>query len=206
MNQALLIFARNLIYGHVKTRIAATLGNDTALYVYKKLLQHTCTIANTVAVDKIVFYSNYIEKDDDWGDNSHDKQIQQGNDLGTRMEHAFMYAFEKGYEQAAIIGTDCPELSSEIINEAFTRLKEYDLIIGPARDGGYYLLAMRSLYKPLFKNISWSTHMVLDETLAIAKELKLSYSLLPVLNDIDDEKDLALLKEFQYDKHNHSNI
>ena len=190
MKQALLIFAKNLIYGEVKTRLAATVGNDAAFSVYKELLQYTKEITKDIPADKIIFYSNRIEEEGIWRNENCNKQIQMGNDLGERMQNAFAYAFENEYEEVNIIGTDCFELTSSIINDAFNRLKNYDVVIGPAKDGGYYLLGMKKLYSEIFQNILWSTDRVLQQTIAICKRESLSCHLLQVLSDIDDEKDL----------------
>ncbi len=197
MKQAVLIFAKNLIYGHVKTRLAATAGNDVAFSVYKELLQHTKSIVENIIADKIVFYSNNIEKRDLWNNEIFKKQLQSGKDLGKRMHNAFAYAFENGYGEVLIIGTDCFELTSSIIDVAFSQLKHHDVVIGPATDGGYYLLGMKSLYPLLFENIAWSTKTVFGETIAACNQLSLNYYLLPELNDVDEEKDLKRLQIVQ---------
>jgi|CXWL01.1.fsa_nt_gi rSAM/selenodomain-associated transferase 1 len=191
MKQALIIFAKNLIYGQVKTRLAATIGNDMALTVYRHLLQHTVSVTNYLPVEKIVFYSNTIEEQDLWDNEVYKKQVQFGNDLGERMQYAFDYAFERGNKEVAIIGTDCLDLTSAIIMNAFAWLKNYDVVIGPASDGGYYLLAMKQMHQQLFKNIAWSTVEVLKQTLAICNQQNLSVYQLPVLSDIDNENDLT---------------
>lgn len=190
MKQVVLIFAKNLIHGEVKTRLAATAGKDVAFSVYKELLQHTKEITKDIAAGKIVFYSNDIEAQGIWSDETFNKQIQKGNDLGERMQNAFAYAFANGYKEVVIIGTDCFELTPAIIMGAFAYLKTHDIVIGPAEDGGYYLLGMKKLYSEMFQNILWSTDSVLQQTIAICKRKSLSCHLLQVLSDIDDEKDL----------------
>lgn len=190
MKQSLLIFAKNEVFGKVKTRLADTLGNERALDVYQKLLKHTCTITKALPVHKIVFYSDYIEQQDLWSSTQYQKRVQQGEDLGLRMRNAFANVLDEGADRAVIIGTDCPDLSSGIIMEAFDKLNIYDIVIGPAKDGGYYLLAMKGLNSDLFYNIDWSTDLVLKQTLDICKSKKLSVHLLPVLADIDREEDL----------------
>jgi len=198
MKQALLIFAKNLIYGKVKTRLAATMGNDLALSVYKQLLSYTQHITFALSFGKIVFYSDFMEKDDIWGKEDFQKQIQIGNDLGERIENAFEYAFHQNHNKVVIIGTDCVELTSDIINKAFNSLDDHDVVIGPAKDGGYYLLGIKKLNAELFKKISWSTGDVLNQTLWICKKLNLTVFLLPELSDIDNEEDYkrALEKYF----------
>ncbi len=194
MKQVILIFAKNLIYGKVKTRLAATAGKDVAFSVYKELLQHTNEITKNIIADKIIFYSNDIEAMDIWSDEIYKKEIQQGKDLGERMLNAFAYVFKNGYEEAIIIGTDCFEVTSSIINQAFSHLKDNDVVIGPAKDGGYYLLGMKKLHIELFQDISWSTAHVLQQTFANCMKENLTYQLLQELSDIDDEKDLLKTK------------
>lgn len=194
MKQALLIFTKNLVYGEVKTRLAATAGNEVAYQVYKQLLQHTKEITAPILTDKIIFYSNKIEAQDLWDNSIYYKQLQSGNNLGERIENAFGYAFENRYKQVLIIGTDCAEITSSIIDEAFAQINCYDVVIGAAEDGGYYLLGMKKLHHLLFNNIKWSTETVFDDTIAACDQLNLSYYLLPKLRDIDNESDLMRSK------------
>ncbi len=193
MKQALIIFVKNKIAGKVKTRLAATIGEQAALHIYQQLLAHTHSAVENLKVDKFVFYADHLEEDI-WTGADFKKQMQQGSDLGERMKNAFNNLFENGYEKALIIGTDCPGIEEEIIENAFAQLDNFDVIIGPAKDGGYYLLGMKKLLSFLFQNIKWSTRSVLKDTIAICKQHKLSYFLLPQLADIDVEKDLIYLK------------
>ena len=192
--QALLIFTKNPEAGKVKTRLAATMGNDAALAIYHQLLLHTVSVTEYLLVEKFVFYSNFIEQEDVWNSKRYHKEVQQGADLGERMKNAFTSAFRKGYDKIVIIGTDCPDLNAGIIMNAFVYLQSHDVVIGPAEDGGYYLLGMKQLYSDLFENLQWSTIAVFNDTLKICDELELTYQLLPVLNDIDEEKDLQAFK------------
>ncbi len=188
MKNALLIFVRNPVLGKVKTRLAATIGNEKALLVYSHLLQHTQTITATLPATTFVYYADFINEDDVW--NGYEKRLQSGNDLGERMKNAFSQIFNTGYSNICIIGSDCYELSSKIITEAFTALEIYNTLIGPASDGGYYLLGMQHPLKDVFSKIEWSTKNVFNETLNRINALSLTYHLLPQLNDIDDEADL----------------
>lgn len=166
------------------------MGDEAALSVYKQLLDHTVSITKDLPVVKTVFYSNFLEPADVWQDSRYKKQLQEGSGLGERMRHAFEYSFKQGIKKTVIIGTDCFELSSAIIINAFAYLDSNDVVLGPAHDGGYYLLAMKENQPQLFENISWSTEEVLEQTLSICKELNLSVFQLPVLADIDNEEDL----------------
>ena len=189
MKNALIIFVRNLVLGKVKTRLAADIGNEKALQVYEHLLEHTHSITKNLAVTKLVYYADDINEDDLW--NGFEKRLQQGNDLGERMQDTFKHLFNEGYSKVCIIGSDCYELNNNIIETAFEKLDNADVVIGPVMDGGYYLLGCNKLIPEFFINKAWSTETVFADTLKDASALKLSIQQLPVLNDIDDEKDLC---------------
>ncbi len=191
----LMIFAKNPELGKVKTRLAKTIGNEKALMIYLKLLEHTHAVADKVFADKAIFYSNKVQDFDILDYYKFPKFLQKGKDLGERMERAFGQAFAQNYDKVVIIGSDCIEINSAIIEDAFTALNDNNVVIGPAEDGGYYLLGMDRHYPHLFKNKIWSTPDVFLDTLLDLKKLKLSYSLLPTLSDVDEEKDLGILRK-----------
>lgn len=190
-----MIFAKNPEIGKVKTRLARTIGDKKALMIYLKLLEHTHAVADRVFADKAIFYSEKVQDFDILDYYKFPKFLQKGNDLGDKMERAFGQAFGQDYEKVVIIGSDCFELSTEIIEDAFTALDEHNVVIGPAQDGGYYLLGMDRHYPHLFKSKNWSTEDVFLDTLLDVKKLKLSYNILPTLNDVDEEKDLGELRK-----------
>ncbi len=186
----LIIFYRNPELGKVKTRLAAAVGDEKALAIYLKLATHTREVALASDFDRVVYYSHHVDTEDNWQENSFHKKLQVGNDLGIRMYNAFENAFRDGYAHVCIIGTDCLELTSEILSAAFEQLKAHDVVIGPARDGGYYLLGMKQLHKDLFANKEWSTNTVAKRTIVDFQNLNLTYSKLATLSDIDREEDL----------------
>ncbi|MCB9236035.1 MAG: TIGR04282 family arsenosugar biosynthesis glycosyltransferase [Bacteroidia bacterium] len=188
----LMIFVKNPELGKVKTRLARTLGEEKALQVYRFLLDHTREVAREVGVDRAVFYSSFADENDSWGEEFFQKYVQEGDDLGERMENAFAKAFAMGYKSVVIIGSDCLELSSQHLNDAFAALIDHDTVVGPARDGGYYLLGMNKIHPEFFLDKQWSTDSVLPNTLRNILELKLSHVLLAELSDVDFEEDLAL--------------
>jgi hypothetical protein len=188
MKNALIIFVRNPVLGKVKTRLAATIGNEKALLVYQHLLQHTQSITPNIPATKFIYYADFINNNDIW--NGCEKRLQSGNDLGERMKNAFEELFDLGFEKICITGSDCYELTSEIINEAFENLYSRKTVIGPAADGGYYLLGMQFPFKDLFSAIEWSTKTVFIETINKINAQSLNCHLLTSLNDIDDENDL----------------
>lgn len=186
----LMIFIRNARIGQVKTRLAATVGDERALEIYILLLDYTSSLTAHLPVDKAVFYSDFMEEVDEFPIPIFQKYLQLGNDLGDKMKNAFIKMFARGYEKVIIIGSDCYELSPEIIESAFQVLDENEVVIGPAKDGGYYLLGSKKLIPEFFSNKTWSTNNVLLDTILDCKNVGLSYFLLPELNDIDEEIDL----------------
>ncbi|HVE60996.1 MAG TPA: TIGR04282 family arsenosugar biosynthesis glycosyltransferase [Chitinophagaceae bacterium] len=189
MSEALIIFVRNPELGKVKTRLAATLGQEKALEIYQQLLAHTLAITKTLAIQKFVFYEGVITKQDMWEVNGYHQLLQKETDLGKKMHYAFEAVLEKGFNKVVIIGSDCIELTESIIQEAFYQLNTKEVVIGPANDGGYYLLGMRCLHPELFINKKWSSNTVYGATVNDFNELGLSHYELPVLIDIDTEDD-----------------
>lgn len=190
--QLLIVFIKNPELGKVKTRLAKTMGERKALEIYKSLLSHTHTITRIVNTDKALFYSDYVDHSDEWEDALYFKKVQKGNSLGERMQNAFAWAFEQHYSSVCIIGSDCYELTTACIESAFQKLAKAEVVIGPSFDGGYYLLAMRSLLPFLFKNKRWSTGTVFKDTIQDIETHHLSASLLEVLHDVDVESDLKM--------------
>lgn len=186
--EALIIFAKNPIKGKVKTRIASVIGKDKALEVYKRLFNITYSNTKSVNVDKYLFMTDY--PDENLFDSNYYHLVQIGNDLGEKMKNAFDYLFKSGYSKVCIIGTDCPDLSCNIIKDAYNQLDRSDVIIGPSKDGGYYLIGMKRLHDFLFLDIEWGTSKVLGQTCKKIKSEGLSHSLLEELIDVDTTQDL----------------
>ena len=184
----LLIFTRNPELGKAKTRLAKSVGNETALEIYKFLLNKTKEITQKLTCDKAVYYSVKIRENDIWDSTVYQKKQQEGDDLGIRMQHAFQNSFEIGYEKVMIIGSDLYDLTPNHINDAFSKLNTNDVVIGPAEDGGYYLLGMKTLQPNIFQNKEWGTSTVRKDTL---KDLqKVNVHLLDELNDVDVVEDI----------------
>jgi len=185
----LIIFVKNPVRGKVKTRIGKDLGDDKALEVYRALLQYTKQITRDLPVKKAVYYSHFIDFDDMWEEGDYYKYLQLGAHLGERMAGAFKQSFSREEGPVVIIGSDCHELSDEIICEAFNLLKHSDAVIGPAKDGGYYL-GMKNYIPELFVGKRWSSPSVAPDTIKDLEKLYYSYALLPELRDIDTVEDL----------------
>ena len=191
----LLIFTRNPKLGKCKTRLAATIGDQAALDIYMILLRHTAEITKDLNCSKEVHYTEEPETNDLWDKLTYTKRLQSGEDLGERMYNAFKSGFQKGYKKIIIIGSDIYDLNSETIEEAFAELENSDFVIGPAADGGYYLLGMKSISKEIFMNKKWGTNSVLKDTLNNLRDKKVK--LLQIKNDIDIYEDLKDIDVFQ---------
>lgn len=188
--ELLMLFVRNPELGKVKTRLAAAVGPEKALEIYLQLLQHTRDITKELPVQKLVYYSESVDTNDLWPNEQYQKRVQPLGDLGEKMEAAFDAAFSEGYTAVVIIGSDCLQLTPDIVLQAYRELEQHDVVIGPALDGGYYLLGMNRLHPELFRNKRWSTEHVFSATLQDIINLQLSHALLPRLSDVDYVEDL----------------
>jgi rSAM/selenodomain-associated transferase 1 len=192
----LLVFAREPVLGRVKTRLAAGVGAEEALAVYRELLALTAAAVAAAQVPATVWLAETPAAVDpaqarpEWPGLPWRVQPAAGA-LGERMAHAFGEAFAAGASRVVIIGTDCPGLSAELLRQAFDELLHAEVVVGPADDGGYYLLGMNKLHTELFANKDWSTATVLPDTLADAAHLGLRVAQLPTLHDVDSAQDLA---------------
>ncbi len=192
---AIIVFSRYPEEGKVKTRLASSLGNAFAKEFYKICAEHTFNEilkTNNNNTRHFLFYSdendrNKIKK---WTRSKFLLFPQIGLDLGEKMLNAFTSVFKNDVSKIIIIGTDLPDISSDIIDKSFNLLDDCDIVAGPATDGGYYLLGMKKIYEKLFLNLPWSTDKLFEQTLKIINELNLNLSILPELSDIDTEKDL----------------
>ena len=194
-NNLLIIFTRNPELGKVKTRLSATVGNEAALNIYKFLLQHTFSITKNLKVEKQVHYSVKVRDNDIWNETIYNKKQQSGKDLGKRMENAIQKGFEDGFKNIILIGSDLYDISQLDLETAFNALKNHNFVIGPAEDGGYYLIGMNTMNSSVFKNKKWGSDTVLKETLNNLKNE--TYQLLPLRNDIDVFEDIRGINVFQ---------
>lgn len=187
---ALVIFVRNPICGQVKTRLAKDIGDERALEIYQQLLQHTLKITRNLGFRKFVYYADEVSDYDLWSVPGFTKRKQNGNDLGERMLNSFKELFDQGFTQIIIIGSDCLQLKTETLEQAVALLESNNAVIGPARDGGYYLLGLTKFYPDLFIDKPWSTDKVFAKTISDFKEQGISYAMLEELRDIDTVADL----------------
>jgi rSAM/selenodomain-associated transferase 1 len=187
---ALIVLIKNPIPGKTKTRLAQDVGDEKALRMYQILLDYTRQeAAQLTDATRYLYYSDHIVEGDEWSASTFTKSVQQGHGLGERMEHAFTRAFADGHDRVIIIGSDCPGVTTALLREALDRLDESDLVLGPALDGGYYLLGMRKLHPSLFREMNWSTTTVAKETRARAQVQGLTVEELTPLSDVDHLED-----------------
>lgn len=193
----LIIFVKNPIAGTVKTRIARSVGNERAVEVYQHLLRHTQAITRPLTCRRVVYYGDFINPDDEW--NGYAKQLQSGGNLGERMLEAFReqltpdtneLSSDRTYPgRAVIIGSDCLGITPGHIEQAFLALDEADVVIGPATDGGYYLLGMKTLHSFLFEDMPWSQPHLRQQTEQAILQHGLTVERLEELTDIDEWAD-----------------
>ncbi len=190
-SDALIVFVKNNELGKVKTRLAETVGENRALEVHRKLQEQTEQAVRYLTADKMVYYSDYVpEENPIWPSERYHHFVQSGSDLGQRMNNAFEELFDKGYEKICLIGSDCPYITQDILKNGFDRLSETDVVIGPSRDGGYYLLGLIEPHEELFENIDWGGSQVFDRTIQKLIAQDMIWYELPILEDIDTEADL----------------
>ena len=187
-SRSLVIFANAPEKGRVKSRIAADLGPDVALTAYKTLAEHAVAAASHVDwCNKVIAYAPNGTGDAmrSWFGDLFDYRAQGEGDLGRRMLSALERAFGDGADRVILIGVDCPGVSEGVIGEAFTRLDQADVVIGPSFDGGYYLIGMKKALKPLFVDIPFGTGDTLQKTLMAARRASVRVSLLDWKRDVN---------------------
>jgi rSAM/selenodomain-associated transferase 1 len=193
LKNALIIFIKTPIPGLVKTRLQPDLTKEESVEIYKAFLKDldkhfydqddfTCWYA----VSPENFQKDILEQTI----NLASYFLQNGKDLGERMDNAFQFLYSRCYEKIVLIGSDLPSLNTDFINQAFQGLETKDCVLGPSKDGGYYLIALSRSYSFLFESLPWSTSEVFEKTIEILKNKGLTYKILPKLEDIDTYKEL----------------
>jgi uncharacterized protein len=190
----LIIFTRYPRAGQAKTRLIPALGAEGAARLQIAMTEHSLLQARGLKQPIAIYYTNGEERElRDWLGEDVQYCPQCSGDLGAKMLGAFWDSLKEEVGAVVIIGTDCPAIDTQLLTQTFEALQASDLVLGPALDGGYYLIGLRRVIPALFENIAWSSDQVLSQTLAIAKGLNLSIHLLPELPDIDRPKDLQYL-------------
>lgn len=189
MSKQVLVFLRKPVLGKVKTRLSAEIGEDKALEIYLWLMGITHSAIKNLDAGIHLYFDNLEGILPDWV-NSYSSYIQKGNDIGERMSVALMDRFYLEPESnILLIGSDCPELKRSTIEAAFKELEDKDLVTGPAKDGGFYLIGMKKWHEGLWKNIIWSSEEVYPTLLRNIKALNLTLFELPTKSDIDTYRD-----------------
>lgn len=186
IKRLIIVFVKNPKIEMVKTRLASKLGHEKARDIYIELVEITKRAVNDLPIEKWIYFSEEASATE-WPE--HHVAVQKGADLGERMCNAFKDAFNKGYDEVVLIGSDLPDVSSSLLESAFDRFKEAELVFGPSVDGGYYLVGMSRLINDIFKNKPWSQPQLLQNTLDELHQLQVKVSLLEPLNDIDTLED-----------------
>ena len=188
-NPLVLVFCKNQIIGKVKTRLALSIGQKKAFLIYSELVNKTATVVNSLSSEVHIYYSDYIEENDNFDSPKIKKFIQKGNNLGDRMINALNISF-KNFSPIVIIGSDLWELEISDIMDAFGILKKKNIVIGPSTDGGYYLIGMNYLDTKIFENKNWGQQSVLNETIRDIDDIT-NIHLLDEKTDIDTYDDLC---------------
>ncbi len=197
--ECLIIFTRYPEPGNTKTRLIPVLGAEGAATLQRQMTEHKLAEVNQL----LTFYPLSVEVHfaggneqlmQEWLGSSLVYRRQSEGDIGDRMASAFQASFAAGMTAGVLIGSDCPDLNASLMAEAFQLLRQHDLVLGPALDGGYYLIGLRRLIPELFTGIPWSTAEVLQQTITIAKRLGLAVAKLPLLSDVDRPEDLSVWK------------
>ena len=193
----LIIFTRYPQPGKTKTRLIPALGVEGATNLQRQMTEFTLSkvkkFQESAAISfEIRFTGGNLQLMQNWLGTELNYLLQGEGDLGKRMENSFLSAFNKGAQEVVIIGIDCPNLSAEVLAQAFEKINNCDLLLGPAVDGGYYLIGLKRAIGELFINIDWGTAKVLQQTVDIAQQLNLSVGYLATLADVDRPEDLPI--------------
>lgn len=196
VRQKLILFTRYPEPGKTKTRLIPALGAEGAANLQRRMTEYAVRLAQQFSVRRKVCVEIRYEGGDlavmqNWLGAELDFRPQGSGDLGARMQWAFDAAFAEDFDQVIVMGTDCPDLTAEILATAFAALKRHEFVLGPAQDGGYYLIGWTRPLPPLLQGIAWGTDTVLATTLTKAADIGVEPFLLPMLNDVDRPEDIA---------------
>ena len=198
-----IVFSKAPVLGQVKSRLIPAFGKKKATQIYLSLLSHVLNTLFQAKLGPIHLYCTPDTTDDFFKICQHkydlSLHVQQGNDLGERMYHAYTHALQK-FQYAFIVGGDCPSIDSTHLNLALKDLKKYQAVISPAEDGGYVMLGLKEVHKVLFNSISWGTNQVLYETQQRFKQLNWRWSQLGTQWDVDYPEDVLRFKNLKTDE------
>lgn len=185
----LIVFLKAPRPGAVKTRLAKTLGAPTACGIYQHLVTLLLRKLASMPHVELRFTPDDARCEiEPWAQPNWRLEPQGPGDLGTRLHEAFTAGFQRGSQRVLAIGSDCPELEPSDLDAAWMALLSHDVVLGPARDGGYWLIGLRAATPELFEEISWGSDAVLSQTLERCRHNGLRFHLLRELEDIDTEE------------------
>jgi len=196
MKAALIILVHDSVPCTVKTGKVDTISEQESFAMRRQLLMHTQHITIGLDADKFLFV-NESSDDDIWNRGVYLKRMQRGWGKGDIMMHAFETVFSMGYTKVVMISSDSIETETAHLTHAFDHLNSYDVVIGPAREGEYYLIGMKKMQPLLFKYKAWNTPVLLQQTLDDIAHLRLTYHLQQALNNVEDEKEKYLFQHRQ---------
>lgn len=187
------VFVKAPAPGRVKTRLAAEVGVHSAAGIYRDLGRRIISACAGAGHETVVWFAPADARPAVryWlqGLSIAAYRAQVSGTLGARLGAAFRQHFREGARRVIVIGSDCPTVDASVVTQALVALDAHDLVLGPAHDGGYYLIGLRAPTPQLFRGIAWSTDAVLGQTLARARQLALSVALLPTRRDVDTASD-----------------
>ena len=188
--EKLIVFVKAPRPGQVKTRLAETLGAEAACAAYRRLVETQLQQLSSLPEVELRFApDDAVAEIQPWLRPSWRARPQGDGDLGRRLRSAFAEAFAAGNKAVVIVGSDCPEVTAADVGEAWRELRTFELVVGPATDGGYWLIGLRQPHPALFEGIGWSSELVLAETLARARARGQRIQLLRLLTDVDAAKE-----------------
>lgn len=197
ISEVIAVFARAPELGKVKSRLCPPLTADEALALHRALVEDTLThlsrvqrpdLSRMLLLSRPLSHPNDLEIPKEWT-----VSIQSSGELGERMASLFLASFQRKVSRLVLLGSDSPTLPIEVVYEAFDSLETSDVVLGPAEDGGYYLIGARRFLPEIFKNIAWGSGEVLVQTIRVLRELGVGFELLIPWYDIDRGEDLIKL-------------
>lgn len=193
-DNCVLFFVKYPTPGGVKTRLAQEIGSDQAVGLYKCFVEDVVTFLKSLNIHfKFYFYpADARKRFVSWLGQKYDYVPQVGADLGKRMQNAFNHAFEEDFSKVVVIGSDSPDLPENFLRQVFRELDTHDVVLGPANDGGYYLIAFtrKGFLPEAFENVAWSSEKVFEKTISILKKHRQRVCLLPQWYDVDTLRDV----------------
>lgn len=192
----IIVFVKYPEKGRVKTRLAEDIGSENAAELYKRFTEDILESLTDIKAAKLVFFCPRDRRKEFmiWLGGGYQFYPQLGNDLGERMKNAFTFGFKEGYQNMIILGSDSPDIPKAIIKEALNSLLIKDAVIGPAQDGGYYLIGFKkdSFNSSIFERIEWGANTVYGKTVDILNKKNISFHVLPQWRDIDTYEDMKV--------------